>query len=75
MVFRGLKLTWVCIASLLISCLIILSLNFKIVHFCYFQKTFPFVSTFRQTDFIPKQRRKHFVEQGIDVNISVNKIS
>ena len=30
-------------------------LNFKIVHFCYFQNTFPFVSTFRETGVIRKQ--------------------
>ena len=65
MALRGLKLTWVCIASLFISCSIILSFKFKIVHFCYFQNTFPFVSTFQQTYFIKKKRRKHFVEQGI----------
>ena len=29
--------------------------NLKIVHFCYFQNTFPFVSTFRQTDDIRKK--------------------
>ena len=57
MVLRGLKITWVCIAILFISC--------SIVHFCYFQNTFPFVSTLRQTDDIRKKRGKHFVEQGI----------
>ena len=62
MAFRGLKLTWVCIASLFISCSIILSFKFK--------NTFPFVSTFRQTDFIKTKRRKHFVEQGIDYHIA-----
>ena len=41
-------------------------LNLKIVHFCYFQNTFPFLSTFRQTDNIRKKRRNIFVEQGID---------
>ena len=40
-------------------------LNLKIVNFCYFQNTFPFVSTFRQTDFIQTKHRKKFVEQGI----------
>ena len=64
MALRGLKITWVCIAILFISCAIILLLNLKIVHFFYFQNTFPFVSTFRQTDDIRKKRRKHFVEQG-----------
>ena len=33
----------------------------------YFENTFPFVSTFRETDVIRKKRRKHFVEQGIDI--------
>ena len=32
-----------------------------------FQNTFPFVSTFRQTDDIRKKRKKKFVEQGISV--------
>ena len=41
----------------------------QIVHFCYFQNTFPFVSTFRQTDFIKKKRRKKFVEQGIGIKL------
>ena len=59
MALRGLKITWVCIAILFIS------LNVKVVHFCYFQNTFPFGSTFRQTNFIKKKRRKNFVEQGI----------
>ena len=58
----GLKITWVCIAILFISCSIILSI--KIVHFCYFQNTFPFVSTFRQTDDIRKNP-SIFVDQGI----------
>ena len=40
-------------------------LNLNIVHFCYFQNTFPFVSTFRQTDDIRNKRRKNLVEQGI----------
>ena len=40
--------------------------NFKIVHFCYFQNTFPFVSKCRQTDDIGKKHPKIFVEQGID---------
>ena len=35
------------------------------VHFCYFQNTFPFVSMSRKTDDIGKKRPKHFVEQGI----------
>ena len=65
MALRGLKITWVCIASLFISCSIIYNLNLKIVHFCYFQNTFPFVSTFRQTDDIRKKCRTFFVEQGI----------
>ena len=38
-------------------------LNLKIVHFCYFQNTFPFVSMSRQTDDIGKKRPKKFVEQ------------
>ena len=69
MALRGLKITWVCIAILLISCSIIYHLNFKIVHFCSFQNTFPFVSTFRETDVIRKKRRNNFVEQGIVDNI------
>ena len=64
--FRGLKITWECIANSFISCSIILSFKLKkIVHFGYFQNTFPFVSTFRQTDFIQNKRRNFFVEQGI----------
>ena len=72
MVLRGLKLTWICIASLFISCSIIniLSFKFKNSTFCYFQNTFPFVSTFRQTDFIPPKRRKNFVEQGYSPEFS-----
>ena len=46
-------------------CSIIYNLNLKIVHFCYFQNTFPFVSTFWQTDDIRKKCRTFFVEQGI----------
>ena len=42
------------------------NLNLKIVHFCYFQNTFPFVSMSRQTDDIGKKNPKHFVEQGIE---------
>ena len=41
------------------------NLNLKIVHFCYFQNTFPFVSMSRQTDDIGKKRPKEFVEQSI----------
>ena len=41
--------------------------TYETVHFCYFQNTFPFVSTFRQTDLIPKKRRHFFVEQSIIV--------
>ena len=42
------------------------NIHLKIVHFCYFQNTFPFVSTFRQTDDIREKKRQFFfVEQGI----------
>ena len=67
--FRGLKITWVCVAILFILVQYFYNLNFKIVHFCYFQNTFPFVSTFRETDVIRKKHRKYFVEQGIDENL------
>ena len=40
-------------------------INVKIVHFCYFQNIFPFVSMSRQTDDIGKTRPKRFVEQDI----------
>ena len=43
--------------------------NFKIVHFCYFQNTFPFVSMSRQTDDISKKLPKSVVEQGINFNV------
>ena len=45
--------------------LLSIMVNLNIVHFCYFQNTFPFVSTFRQTDVIRKKRQFFFVEQGI----------
>ena len=38
--------------------------NLKIVHFCYFQNTFPFVSTLRQTDDIRKKTSKKFRGTG-----------
>ena len=48
-------------------------LNFNIVHFCYFQNTFSFVSTFWQTDNI---RNKHvnsvFAKQGIVWNYGLS---
>ena len=39
----------------------------KIVHFCYFQNTFSFVSTFRKTNDIRKKRRTTFAEQGVSI--------
>ena len=38
-----------------------------IVHFCYFQNTFPFVFTSRKTGNIDidKESKKNFMEQGI----------
>ena len=36
-----------------------------LVHFCYFQNTFPFVSTSRKTGNIDKESKNVFMEQGI----------
>ena len=65
MALRGLKITgmYCYFIHFLFNNFIII--NLKIVHFCYFQNTFPFVSTFRETDVIRKERRIFFVEQGI----------
>ena len=80
MALRGLKITWVCIAILFISCSIILSIKFKNIHFCYFQNTFPFVSTFRQTNDIRKKPSKKVRGtplsqlEGIDILILIKLI-
>ena len=66
MALRGLKITWVYIAILFISCSIFLKFQLKnIVHFCYFQNHFLFVSMPRQTDDIGKKRPKKFTGQTI----------
>ena len=53
---RGLKITWICIAILFMSCSIILSFKLKKWYVFVISKTlFTFGSTFRQTDDIRKQ--------------------
>ena len=66
MALRGLKLTWVCIASLFISCSIILSFKFKNSTFFVISKTLflLFLRSGKLILFI-KKRRKNFVEQAI----------
>ena len=46
------------------------NLILKIVQFCYFQNTFPFVSMSRQTDDIGKTRPKKIVEQSIGTRVA-----
>ena len=55
MAFRGLKLTWVCIANLFISCSIILSFKFKNSTFLLFPKHFSFCFYVPASDDIRKK--------------------
>ena len=45
-------------------------MNIKIVHFCYFQNTFPFVSMSSQTDDIGNNRRKNVMGPTVSLYLS-----
>ena len=75
MALRGLKITWVCIAILFISCSIILQFKIKNSTFLLFPKlenTFPFVSTSWRTGDIGKKTSKTIRGTGTGYIISVS---
>ena len=65
MALQGLKLTWVCIANLLISCSIILSFKLKNSTFLLFPKHFSFCFYVPSNGCYSKQMSNVFVEQDI----------
>ena len=65
MALRGLKITWVCIAILFISCSIILSFKFKNSTFLLFPKHFLLFLRSGKPMIFEKIRPKKFMEQAI----------